>query len=74
MKNAPNLKNLPKDKFTEAIIFAGADAWIHAKAWQENNPAHDTVPPVTLGTSQLDELDNLRIVDKGRRFARVYRS
>lgn len=74
MKNAPNLKNLPKDKFTEAIIFAGADAWVHAKAWQENNPAHDTVPPVTLGTSQLDELDNLRIVDQGRRFARVYRA
>ena len=45
MKNAPNLKNLPKDKFTEAIIFAGTDAWVHAKAWQENNPAHDTVPP-----------------------------
>lgn len=48
MKNAPNLKNLPKDKFTEAIIFAGADAWVHAKAWQENNPAHDTVPPVIM--------------------------
>lgn len=74
MKNAPNLKNLPKDIFTEAIIFAGADAWVHAKAWQENNPAHDTVPPVTLGTSQLDELDNLRIVDHGRRYARVYRA
>ncbi|MGX5013752.1 DUF927 domain-containing protein [Enterobacter asburiae] len=74
MKNAPNLKNLPKDKFTEAIIFAGADAWVHAKAWQENNPAHDTVPPVTLGTSQLDELHNLRIVDHGRRYARVYRA
>ncbi|HEJ0350834.1 TPA: DUF927 domain-containing protein [Klebsiella oxytoca] len=74
MKNAPNLKNLPKDKFTEAIIFAGTDAWVHAKAWQENNPAHDTVPPVTLGTSQLDELNNLRIVDQGRRFARVYRA
>ncbi|QNK06852.1 DUF927 domain-containing protein [Enterobacter sp. JUb54] len=74
MKNAPNLKNLPKDKFTEAIIFAGADAWVHAKAWQENNPAHDTVPPVTLGTSQLTELDNLRIIDHGRRYARVYRA
>lgn len=74
MKNAPNLKNLPKDKFTEAIIFAGADAWVHAKAWQENNPAHDTVPPVTLGTSQLDELHNLRIVDHGQRYARVYRA
>ncbi|WP_410000653.1 hypothetical protein, partial [Klebsiella pneumoniae] len=23
MKNAPNIKFLPKDKFTEAIIFAG---------------------------------------------------
>lgn len=47
---------------------------IHAKAWQENNPAHDTVPPVTLGASQLDELHNLRIVDHGRRYARVYRA
>ncbi|WP_404882788.1 hypothetical protein, partial [Klebsiella pneumoniae] len=25
MKNAPNIKFLPKDKFTEAIIFAGED-------------------------------------------------
>lgn len=74
MKNAPNLKNLPKDKFTEAIIFAGADAWVHAKAWQENNPAHDTVPPITLGAGQLAELDNLRIIDHGRRYARVYRA
>lgn len=35
MKNAPNLKYLPKDKFTEAIIFAGADAFAHAKGWEE---------------------------------------
>ena len=30
MKRAPNLKFLPKEKFTEAIIFAGTDAYAHA--------------------------------------------
>ncbi len=35
MKRAPNLKFLPKEKFTEAIIFAGADAYAHAKGWEE---------------------------------------
>jgi len=53
MKNAPNLKCLPKDKFTEAIIFAGADAWIHARNWQQSNPAGDDVPPITIGPKQL---------------------
>lgn len=33
--NAPNFGKLPKEKFTEAIIFAGADAWSHAKGWEE---------------------------------------
>lgn len=27
MKLAPNLKHLPKEKFTEAVIFAGTDAY-----------------------------------------------
>lgn len=36
MKNAPNLKHLPKDKFTEAVIFAGADAYAHAQHWIEH--------------------------------------
>lgn len=27
MKSAPNVKALPKDKNTEAIIFAGSDAY-----------------------------------------------
>ncbi len=75
MKNAPNVKALPKDKFTEAIIFAGADAWSHAKSWEEGmgkQVAGDTTPPVYLGPKQLEELDNLRIVDNGRRVARVY--
>ena len=31
MKLAPNLKHLPKEKFTEAVIFAGTDAYAHAK-------------------------------------------
>lgn len=75
MKNAPNVKQLPKDKFTEAIIFAGADAWSHAKQWEEGlgkQIAEDTTPPVYLGPRQLEELDNLRIIDDGRRAARVY--
>ncbi|ELH6593728.1 hypothetical protein JDV81_01725 [Escherichia coli] len=75
MKNAPNVKLLPKDPFTEAIIFAGSDAWSHAKGWEEGmgkQVAGDTTPPVYLGPRQLDDLDNLRIIDDGRRSARVY--
>ena len=75
MKNAPNLKMLPKDKFIEAVIFAGADAYSHAKGWEEGmgkQVAEDTTPPVWLGPSQLAELDNVRIIDDGRRCARVY--
>lgn len=74
MKNAPNVKQLPKDKLTEAIIFAGADAWAHAKDWQENNAAGDTVPPIVLDKKQLVELANLNIVSKGRKYVRVYRA
>lgn len=73
-KLAPNVKALPKDKNTEAVIIAGADAWTFAKDWQENNQAWDTVPPVTLGPKQLAELGSLRIIDKGRRFVRVNRA
>ena len=75
MRNAPNVKLLPKDPFTEAIIFAGSDAWSHAKGWEEGmgkQVAGDTTPPVYLGPRQLDDLDNLRIIDDGRRSARVY--
>ena len=75
MKNAPNLKHLPKEKFTEAIIFAGSDAYAHAKGWEEGlgkQIAEDTTPPIYLGPKQLAELDNLQIIDKGRRSARVY--
>ncbi|ELJ4218292.1 DUF927 domain-containing protein [Salmonella enterica] len=75
MKNAPNLKYLPKDKFTEAVIFAGADAYAHAKGWEEGmgkQIAGDSTPPIYLGVKQLAELGNLRIIDKGRRCARVY--
>ncbi len=35
MKLAPNLKKQPRDRLTEVIIFAGSDAWSHAKQWQE---------------------------------------
>ena len=75
MKNAPNVKLLPKDPFTEAIIFAGSDAWSHAKGWEEGmgkQIAGDDTPPVYLGPRQLADLDNLRIIDDGRRSARVY--
>lgn len=75
MKNAPNLKHLPKEKFTEAVIFAGADAYAHAKGWEEGlgkKIAEDTTPPIYLGPKQLADLDNLQIIDKGRRSARVY--
>ncbi|HDR2843219.1 TPA: DNA primase [Enterobacter sichuanensis] len=75
MKNAPNLKHLPKEKFTEAVIFAGSDAYAHAKGWEEGlgkQIAEDTIPPIYLGPKQLAELDNLRIVDDGRRAARIY--
>lgn len=75
MKSAPNLKHLPREKFTEAVIFAGADAYAHAKGWEEGlgkQIAEDTTPPIYLGPKQLAELDNLQIIDKGRRSARVY--
>ncbi|MEQ3422622.1 DNA primase family protein [Citrobacter braakii] len=75
MKNAPNLKHLPKEKYTEAVIFAGSDAYAHAKGWEEGlgkQIAEDTTPPIYLGPKQLAELDNLQIIDKGRRSARVY--
>jgi putative DNA primase/helicase len=74
MKSAPNVKQLPKDKLTEAIIFAGADAYAHAQHWIESEGKRhgDTVPPVYLGNKQLAELGNLRIIDKGRQSARIY--
>lgn len=76
MKSAPNVKYLPKDKFTEAIIFAGADAFAHAQHWTESEgkKAGDDVPPVYLGKKQLVDLDGLRIVDSGRQCVRVIRA
>lgn len=72
MKNAPNVKTLPRDKMEEAIIFAGTGAWKAAKDYQKGKGEHgDDVPPVVLDHTQLVELPHLRIVDKGRRFARV---
>lgn len=74
MKNAPNLKYQPKDKFTEVIIFAGTDAYAHAQHWieSEGRKHGDSVPPVYLGPKQLAEIANIRIIDDERRFARVY--
>ncbi|EMM4083552.1 DUF927 domain-containing protein [Shigella flexneri] len=75
MKNAPNLKHQPKDKHVEVVIFAGADAFAHAKTWEEDwglKVAADKTPPVWLGLKQLADLANLRIIDNGRKCARLY--
>ncbi|EKD2471059.1 DNA primase family protein [Escherichia coli O8:H16] len=79
MKLAPNVKQQSrgiKHKGTEVIIFAGSDAWAHAKQWQEHDErmAGDNEPPVWLGEQQLSELDNLQIVPEGRKSARIYRA
>lgn len=77
MKNAPNLKCLPKDKFTEAVIFAGPDAYAHAKTWEEGwgkKKAGDNTPPIWLGSDHLAALDNWRVVDAGRRCVRIYKA
>ena len=79
MKLAPNVKKQPrgiKHKDTEVIIFAGSDAWAHAKQWQEQEgPASgDNVPPVWLGPNQLAELDALQIVPDGKKRVRLYQA
>ncbi|ENI8006289.1 DUF927 domain-containing protein [Escherichia coli] len=74
---APNLKLQQSDKMTEVIIFAGSDAWSHAKEWEEwagKEIAGDNTPPVILGPKQLQNLNNIEIIDKGRHYARVYRA
>ncbi|EPC2201930.1 DUF5906 domain-containing protein, partial [Escherichia coli] len=65
-----------KHKDTEVIIFAGSDAWSHAKQWQEQDgPASgDNVPPVWLGPKQLAELDALKIVPDGKKRVRLYQA
>ena len=72
-RNAPNVKKLSADQGEEAIIFAGADAWAFAKAWEDSNPMKDKVPPVVLGPKELSDLQTIRIVNDGRRYASVYR-
>ena len=62
MKLAPNVKQQSrgiKHKGTEVIIFAGSDAWAHAKQWQEHDArmAGDNEPPVWLGEQQLSEVE-----------------
>ncbi|EHQ5617150.1 DNA primase [Escherichia coli O2] len=65
-----------KHKETEVIIFAGSDAWSHAKQWQEHDArlAGDNEPPVWLGEQQLSELDKLQIVPEGRKSVRIFRA
>ncbi|HAH8668460.1 TPA: DNA primase [Escherichia coli] len=79
MKLAPNVKQQSrgiKHKETEVIIFAGSDAWSHAKQWQEHDArmAGDNEPPVWLGEQQLSELDKLQIVPEGRKYVRIFRA
>ncbi|HCR6285525.1 TPA: DNA primase [Shigella flexneri] len=79
MKLAPNVKKQPrgiKHKDTEVIIFAGSDAWSHAKQWQEQDGpvSGDNVPPVWLGPNQLAELDALKIVPDGKKRVRLYQA
>ncbi|END8729751.1 AAA family ATPase, partial [Escherichia coli] len=76
MKLAPNVKLLPKDKHTEAVIFAGDNARSFAEHYiiAQAKKAGDPVPPVYLGRYQLSELDNLQIVDDGRYRAKVIRA
>ncbi|EIO7843546.1 DNA primase, partial [Escherichia coli] len=79
MKSAPNLKKQPRGKKhadTEVIIFAGSDAWAHAKQWQEQDGklAGDNIPPVVLADEQLKDIGNLQIVPDGRKSARIYKA
>ncbi len=79
MKLAPNVKQQSrgiKHKGTEVIIFAGSNAWAHAKQWQEHDArmAGDNEPPVWLGEQQLSELDKLQIVPEGRKSVRIFRA
>ncbi|WP_440717686.1 DNA primase family protein [Escherichia coli] len=79
MKLAPNVKQQSrgiKHKGTEVIIFAGSDAWAHAKQRQEHDArmAGDNEPPVWLGEQQLSELDKLQIVPEGRKSVRIFRA
>ncbi len=79
MKLAPNVEQQSrgiKHKGTEVIIFAGSDAWAHAKQWQEHDArmAGDNEPPVWLGEQQLSELDKLQIVPEGRKSVRIFRA
>ncbi len=74
MRQAPNVKFLPRDKAAEAVIFAGNCAWNEAKRYQEHNRNGDDVPPIVLDSQQLAMLGDLQIVDSDRRSARVYRA
>ncbi|WP_370546155.1 phage/plasmid primase, P4 family [Edwardsiella tarda] len=74
MRQAPNVKFLPRDKAAEAVIIAGNRAWNEAKRYQEDNRNGDDVPPIVLDSQQLAALNDLQIIDNGRHSARVYRA
>ncbi|EBM0568017.1 DNA primase, partial [Salmonella enterica] len=74
---APNLKYLPKDKATEAIIFAGDEAKTLATYWNDSAGkaiALDNTPPVYLTPYHLGRINDCQIVDNGRVRARIYRA
>ncbi|EOX9973922.1 DNA primase, partial [Escherichia coli] len=59
------------------MIFAGSDAWSHAKEWREwagKHIAADDVPPVVLADEQLKNITDYRIIDEDRQCVRVYRA
>lgn len=74
MKRAPNVKKLPEDKYTEAIIFAGDEAWNAAKRYMQDPEADDPVPPIVLDLDQLEHLSELDIIDENRHRVRIYQA
>ncbi|EML9767832.1 integrase, partial [Klebsiella michiganensis] len=74
MKRAPNVKKLPEDKYTEAIIFAGDEAWNAAKRYMQDPEVDDPVPPIVLDLDQLEHLNELDIIDENRHRVRIHQA
>ncbi|MBO1764982.1 DNA primase, partial [Escherichia coli] len=67
MKLAPNVKLLPKDKHTEAVIFAGDNAHSFAEHYMiaQAKKAGDPIPPVYLGRYQLSGRYRAKVIRAG---------